>query len=63
MSLENRRPKLANGRRIDMHAVISQETMSALEVIGKGNRSAAIEWLVQHYLGKKKNADTDPVAA
>jgi hypothetical protein len=60
---QNRRPKLNNGRRVDMHAVISQETMSALEEIGKGNRSAAIEYLVRVYLERGAQSEaSEPTA-
>lgn len=52
---KNRRPKLASGRRIDMHAVISSEIMAVLETIGNGNRSAAIEYLVRHYMADQNS--------
>jgi hypothetical protein len=52
---ENRRPRLATGRRIDMHCVISADAMTALEAIGNGNRSAAIEYLVQQYLAETRS--------
>jgi hypothetical protein len=53
---ENRRPRLAKGgRRIDMHCVISSDAMTVLEAIGNGNRSAAIEYLVNQYIADTRS--------
>jgi hypothetical protein len=51
---QNRRTRNPSGRRIDMHAVISADAMAILELIGNGNRSAAIEYLVSQYLADKR---------
>lgn len=47
MDYSSRRPPLAKGRRIPLNVTLSPETWRALGKIGRGNRSAAIEKLVE----------------
>lgn len=50
MEFARRQKRLSHGRRITLNCTLKPETHDTLGKIAKGNRSAAIELLVQHYL-------------
>ena len=54
MDYNSRRAPLSRGRRVYLNASLSPETHKHLSKIGKGNRSAAIEFLVAYYLARPR---------
>jgi hypothetical protein len=64
-STTTRRMPIRRERRIALNVTVSPETKAHLELIGEGNRSAAIEMLVTDYLRRRKRAGLlhpEPVA-
>ena len=50
LPFDTRRAPLAKGARTPLNITVSEETRVALEIIGGGNRSAAIEELLRFYV-------------
>lgn len=55
------RRRLEKGRRIPLNVNLSPEIHTELGRIGNGNRSAAIETLVQRYLAERVAKVAEPV--
>lgn len=64
MDNSNHRPRLRKGRRMPLNVTLSPHIVRALAKIGGGNRSAAIEKLVDEHLERQQTlADAQPEVA
>lgn len=61
MPFSKRRPPLAKGRRIPLNVNLSPVIARELKRIGSGNRSAAIEQLVEDHLARTRALTPEPV--